>query len=195
MPEIKKEFRCRLWLILLATLAFLFGLYAGLAAPTAEVGGTAKFLESIRELAKLYKPYSVSTMVFLLLKNSLTVYLIYLVGVLLAFPSAIMVMLNGFVVGAVGRALANEYGILIAFASLATHGIFEITALIIAGAFGLSIGLHVIRKFSRAPPWIKDRLAETIKRDLATITIACIPLLAIAAFIETYVTPLVSGLY
>jgi len=196
MSKAYETIRSRLWLILLATFLFVYGIHVGLtASPVEEASASAKLIEVIKELAKLYKPYSLSTMVFLLVKNSLTMYLIYFAGIMLAFPSAIVVILNGFVVGVVGKILAEEHGASTAFLSLATHGVFEVAALVIAGAFGLNLGLCVLKRVFKISSRTEVSLRDLIKLDLASLTVVGIPLLAIAAFMETFVTPMVSGLY
>jgi uncharacterized membrane protein SpoIIM required for sporulation len=77
------------------------------------------------------------------------------------------------------------YGILpsnLATAGVLAHGIPEITALLIATAAGLRFGVHVIRK----DPDIDRILDDTLKTAFASLL-----LIAIAAFIEAFITPVI----
>jgi len=66
------------------------------------------------------------------------------------------------------------------------HGIFEIIAMIIAASYGLQLG----KVFHR---WLKQKNVISLKQSTAKAVkinvMIGIPLLVIAAFIETYVTP------
>jgi len=77
------------------------------------------------------------------------------------------------------------YGILpfhLATAAIFAHGIFELAALLIATAAGLRFGVHVIRR----DPNIDRILDDTLKVGFASL-----PLIAIAAFIEAFITPVI----
>ena len=69
------------------------------------------------------------------------------------------------------------------------HGIFEIPAIIIAGAAGFKIPYEIIRYLSGKKEQILTK--EDIKEYL-TLALISIILIVVAAFIEAYITPKVA---
>ena len=84
--------------------------------------------------------------------------------------------------------IANNCGIHIKEIALLTlpHGIFEIPAIIIAGAAGFKIPYEIIRYLAGRKEQILTK--EDIKEYL-TLALISIILIVIAAFIEAYITP------
>jgi len=70
----------------------------------------------------------------------------------------------------------------LATAAVFAHGIFELAALLIATAAGLRFGVHVIRR----DPNIDRILDDTLKVGFASLLF-----IAIAAFIEAFITPVI----
>jgi len=82
--------------------------------------------------------------------------------------------------------------LLLALTGILPHGIFELTALILAGAAVLYIGALLVKPDSSRTlgEVLLEALADMFKVLLAVV----LPLLTIAAVIETYLTPLLLGL-
>ena len=98
-------------------------------------------------------------------------------GLFFGIPAAIGIIVNMCIVGFV-------YGLLpfkIATAIIMPHGPFELFAFFIAGAAGLRLGV----KFITGADDIDEVFEETLR-----IMFVVILLLAIAAFLESFVTPL-----
>lgn len=89
--------------------------------------------------------------------------------------------------------VAEGYSILAYFAALVPHGIFELPALILAFAMGLYVCGHLTRRCRR------DKNALHVWDCLVLISrmllLVQIPLLAAAAAVEAYVTPVVASLF
>jgi len=88
-------------------------------------------------------------------------------------------------ISATAGTIGMLYGILpfhLATAVVSAHGIPELIALLIATAAGLRFGVHVIRK----DPNIDRILDDTLKVGFASLL-----LIAIAAFIEAFITPVI----
>ncbi|MWV65709.1 stage II sporulation protein M [Halorubrum sp. JWXQ-INN 858] len=104
-------------------------------------------------------------------------------GVALAVPAITSVAFNGLVLGAVA-ALEENLDALVAF--VVPHGIFEIPALVVAGALGLHLGVVGWRAF-------RGRLsrvgfADELERAF-WVTMGVGVLLAVAALIEGFFSP------
>lgn len=113
----------------------------------------------------------------------------------LALPYLIMAV-NGAVIGGVFGAGATLSGGLpiwkIIVFGILPHGIFELPALFLAAAIGIRlsrmVGQAIMKKEGREPvrPFIKDALKF--------FTLVILPMLVIAAIIETTITPLLLNL-
>lgn len=92
---------------------------------------------------------------------------------------------NGLMLGAV-FGLAHAYGLggtLLAFVS--SHGVIELSVVVIAGAAGLKVGWALLRPGLLAR---RDALAIA-SRDAVQLILGCVPLLAIAGLLEAFVSP------
>jgi len=108
-------------------------------------------------------------------------------GIALGVPTAVDMLLNGFIVGAV-------YGVVepLTFAALvAPHGVIELPAIIIAGGLGFHLAVTVAGVFrgTRTPTELANvlRLAYRVLLGLAVV-------LVIASFIEAFLTPAIAEL-
>jgi stage II sporulation protein M len=74
-------------------------------------------------------------------------------------------------------------------AGVVPHGIFEIPAIILAGALAVTITLGVYQKLDNRQFPLKSVILDAFK----TFLFVCLPLLLIAALVESFVTPLFLG--
>lgn len=77
-------------------------------------------------------------------------------------------------------------------AGILPHGIFELTALIFACALGIRICRELTR-FVFAKPCERP-FSQTVRGVLRAYLLVCVPLMGVAAVIETYVTPHIMAL-
>ncbi len=109
------------------------------------------------------------------------------------FLPSLSLISNGGIAGAVFAILANnEMNVFLWIAAgILPHGIFEIPAIVLGAAMGMMICLFECEKILG-----KGRLAELSALEFfgnicKLFVLVCVPLLMIAAVIETYVTPLI----
>ncbi|NHV61285.1 MAG: stage II sporulation protein M [Candidatus Verstraetearchaeota archaeon] len=167
----------------------VMGMASGVLMPKTETPlSESPLFEILSPYVKLYKPYDFSTVLFLFAKNSLTVSLAFFLSpVLLILPITILV-LNGFMTGFIVSVLPID----LALKALAPHGIFELPALVLAGAAGLCFGTGVIRKIVRRIRGKEYEVTQDFRRGLKLFIISLVLLFA-AAVMETYVTPSIVG--
>ena len=103
-------------------------------------------------------------------------------GVALGVYPLLGIVLNGVIVGVVMAFSLLEGQILVFFAGVLPHGVFEIPALIITAGVGLHLGWGPMRK-----NWVGYRQALRSAVDPLLLAGA---LLVIAAFVEVSITPL-----
>ena len=121
-----------------------------------------------------------------ILTNNVRVILTCIFGSLfLSVPTLLTLFRNGFILGFQTISSLSTIGFQV-FAYVLPHGIFEIPAIIIAGAAGLKIPYEIIRYLAGKKETILTK--EDIKEYL-TLALISIILIVIAAFIEAYVTP------
>ena len=110
-----------------------------------------------------------------------------LLGVVLGIPPLLFIFTNGLVLGIIGYAIIRDYGVWFFLAGILPHGVLEIPAVILSVALGVKLGLAVLGKFRHREVSVKETLLSCIRSYLFVV----LPLLAIAAFIESHITPLI----
>lgn len=104
-------------------------------------------------------------------------------GVAAGIPSAVGLWFNGFVIGGVARL---EVVILELVVFVIPHGIFEIPAILIAGALGFYLGIATWKAWRGSMD--RRAFAATLERGF-WVVIGMGILLAIAGFIEGFISP------
>ena len=121
----------------------------------------------------------------ILLNNLVVILRILLGSFTFGVYTIIIITLNGFNIGSL-MAHAIEIGNIKTFLSLTfPHGIFEIPAIIIAGAAGFKIPLEIIRYLAGKK---KQILTKDDIKEYLTLALISIILIVIAAWIEANVT-------
>jgi len=120
----------------------------------------------------------------LFLNNLEASIILFLGGATFGVLTLIVLSTNGIVIGMVIEVLREQQGLLYILAGVIPHGIFEIPAFIISGGLGLLLAEELLRE-ARG----KGDAAEKAKDYSIVFLKAVIPLLAIAAFVEGFITP------
>ncbi len=127
---------------------------------------------------------SFGLMVSLFLHNALICALMAILGIALGFITLLLVFDNGLMIGLIGTMAAGRIGLPIALAAILPHGIIEIPAMMLSSAIGLYLGYCIlVRLFGRRIGLTKEIL-ESAKMFVAMV----LPMLLVAAFVESYVT-------
>lgn len=122
----------------------------------------------------------------LLIQNNVRVALIcFAGGALLGIPTALTLLLNGAMLGAIGSAIHRDGLDYPFWALIVPHGVVELTVIVLAGATGLMLGDAVLRPglLRRA-----DALSAVALRAVV-LAVGAASLLVIAGCLEAYVSP------
>ncbi|KLK88313.1 hypothetical protein SZ63_04595 [Methanoculleus sediminis] len=120
----------------------------------------------------------------LFLNNLATCLLLFLGGASLGVVTMLILSVNGLLIGALTELVRQQQGMLFIAAALVPHGIFEIPAFLIAGGLGLLLGRELIAEWHGTG----DAAAEAL--SLARLFLRLVvPLLAVAAVVEAFITP------
>jgi stage II sporulation protein M len=94
--------------------------------------------------------------------------------------------LNGIVIGAIMEIVRKDHSAVFVAAAILPHGIFEIPAFILSGALGILLAQSLIAEWYNGTD-----TAEEAKKFGRTFICYVLPLVAIAAFIEAFITPII----
>lgn len=136
---------------------------------------------------------ALSLAIFIFFNNLRVTLIVWITGLIpFIFIPAIISGINGAVIGAVLKITSEEGSVFKDIAtSILPHGVFEIPAICIAVAMGISLCVFVIKKIrgksdASLPKFLKAQFIYFLK--------VVLPLLIVAAAIESFVTPLVMNL-
>jgi len=169
---------------LAATAVFGLGIAAGLLTPpdvarsqVASLGGLAQQLTSLPPLGLF---------VYILFRNASVLFFSFILSPFLLLTPLLALGFNGWLIGAVGIALAQSKSVAYVLAGTLPHAIFEIPAFIIAEAAALSFGLSVLVALFRKErrPALSASLSTSLKYLAAGLV-----LLVPAAAVEALITP------
>lgn len=177
----KLEFPLRL--MLLSLLLFLAGFTAGYLKAE-EVSGMTEILSE--ELASFFElpPPLMASAIFA--NNLVKTLLAMLLGIFLAIPPILFMLVNGFILGVVGFQVISNKGVAFLILGVLPHGVLELFAAVLSAALGIRLGGVAYAKLRNR----SIKLWETVKFCLKTYLLLGVPSLAAAALIETYITPL-----
>ena len=173
--------------IYIATGLFGIGITLGLVIPVGIADLFGEEMTALEELAAILGPFQIATAAFIFIKNGSALLVSFMFSPFLCLPPVIALVVNGGLLSVVSVAVVQEESLGLLLAGILPHGIIEIPALIIGEAAALSSGVLIISAlFSKGK---SNRLLPGLKLNLKYLLLACLLLLP-AAFIETYVTPL-----
>lgn len=172
----------------MATALFAVTMILGIVMPL------DSFLEMGQELGELLgplleaNPFLLFSLIFL--NNAVKTLAVIGLGILIGIPPVFFISANGLVIGAVISWVKSLEGLGYIVASIAPHGVIEIPMVLLATALSLMVGWESLNWIRRRKSSVKSQLSASLKLYLKVV----LPGLAVAAAIETFVTPWVVGL-
>jgi stage II sporulation protein M len=135
----------------------------------------------------MWDPFSM--MILILFNNSVKCFIIVLLGVLLGIVPIIFVTVNGFIIGATIFEVKTLLGLPFALMVLLPHGIIETPSFLISCAIGFHLGNELLSRIKG-----KGEIGIEFKTGMKFFLLRILPLLFLAAFVESYVTPFIINL-
>ncbi|OIO46476.1 MAG: hypothetical protein AUJ31_01730 [Parcubacteria group bacterium CG1_02_39_15] len=171
--------------IFLACLIFVFAIFYGYSVAQTSPEEVKTMLDGIK---KVYEPVfgmsPIAQFLFVVLNNGLTLLFIILLGLVFGVPPFMALLSNGAVLGIVAFFSKQTFSWSVFFLGTLPHGIIEIPVLILGCAVGLKIGKTLFNKVFKKQGEVKKELSLALDFFLK----ALLPLLAIAAAIEIFIT-------
>ena len=128
-------------------------------------------------------------MIQIFLNNLTAALFLFLGGAVLGVVTGYVLLTNGFVIGLVMGYMTNLKGITLSLVSIVPHGIFELSAFFIASAMGFMLAESVYREY-----YGSGDAADTAKGLGIKFVTIVIPMLFLAAFVESFITPVLMNM-
>ncbi|WP_233005201.1 stage II sporulation protein M [Exiguobacterium aurantiacum] len=180
----------RLWVIFLVTGIGSYFLFRAVIAPEQVDEILAQLGESFESQGLTFDSSARETMFALFVNNTRVTLLAFLLGMIPLFIPYMFVVINAAVIGLVAMLVgfAGESVIRVIVLGILPHGITEISAILLGAAMGLSLNRYIWKKLrgKKTDVTFKALFVAGVK----TFLVIAVPLLAISAIIEAYVTPL-----
>lgn len=150
--------------------------------------------EIVKKLLTYFSPLQSVTQLHIFIKiffnNYISTLLALMLGLLFGIGPIIYLIINGYTIGNLISFASSKVSIFKIVFAIIPHGIFEVTAILIAASYGLWWGEKNYRKI-RYKESFQAEFSLPIKRYINIVT----PLLFIGAFVETYITPFIIRLF
>ncbi len=122
------------------------------------------------------------------LNNAIKSFLVVVLGVIVIIP-IMFIVLNGYILGIVMCESARIEGPLYVAAAILPHGIIELPMVLLSAALGTRLGTMVLLRISGKIS--TEEILSTLKWSISFYFRWILPLLFVAAVIETFITPAV----
>ncbi|WP_440956304.1 stage II sporulation protein M [Methanosarcina sp. Mfa9] len=177
--------------VLIITFVFFASAFAGYAysASTPEISEMV-MEEFEAQFGGILNLHPLLIMLIIFLNNAFVSLLFLVMGLGLGILPVLFVAFNGYVVGVLSHLVAEEQGLLFIFLALLPHGIIELPMVFLAAGIGLRLGHQVLAALIGRPTELKREFKDGIRFYFRWI----VPLLFVAAVIETFITPLLLGI-
>ena len=112
--------------------------------------------------------------------------LLFLGGASFGILTIFIMSLNGIMIGAIMEIVHTDHSPIFVAAAILPHGIFEIPAFIIAGALGILLAQSLNEEW-----YGSGDAAVDARRYVRIFLLYVLPLVAVAAYVEAFITPVV----
>jgi stage II sporulation protein M len=170
----------------IAVLAFLLTAAAGVVVVRESPSTGRQFIQIVQDqvVGKVDAREPLSLAVFIFANNLQACILLFLGGATLGLLTLFIIASNGVIIGGIVEIVREERGLIYVAAAILPHGIFEVPSFILSASLGFILGASLLAE------WRGDGDSAAVARAHArTFLLAVVPLVAIAAFIEAFITP------
>jgi len=174
--------------VLIVTGIFIFSLITGLLVSLKDLGLSENYLEILKNSFGWIKTLSpIEIMLFIFLNNAVKSLFSIVLGAGLGIIPIIFIGGNGIIIGLIVNEVSKQLGVIFVLAALLPHGIIEVPMILISAGIGLRLGYSMYISMKGERRDMRYELTESLHVFMKII----MPLLFVAAIIETFVTPFV----
>lgn len=117
--------------------------------------------------------------------NTIKSFLAMIFGAFFCVIPVLFIAFNGLVIGVASSFIVDNSGLRYLLIGLMPHGVIEIPMVLLSAAVGINLGLESIRKIKSKDGDVKRELTKGLK----LFSVLILPLLFVAALIESFITP------
>lgn len=174
--------------VLFITFVFFVALFAGYTASANFPDMADRLMEGFSaRFAPLLSMPPIFIMLGIFLNNAFVSLLFLVLGLVLGIFPVLLIAFNGYIVGVISHIAAQERGLAFIVLALLPHGIIELPMVFLSAGIGLRLGHQVFAALIGRHTEIKKEFKEGMRFYLSWI----LPLLFLAAIVETFITPLI----
>lgn len=174
--------------ILVIMLVFFLSTASGFIHSSMDSEYAKQSLIEINGLLSIIKDLSPSDIMLLIFfNNAVKSLVILMLGIGFGVMPLVFVAYNGYILGVIMHVVAYERGFTFFMSAIIPHGIIELPMIFISAAIGLKIGTEMLRSITGHTANINTEFSRGVKFYFYRV----MPLLFVAAVIETFVTPFV----
>ena len=169
---------------LLFAVTFTLGWTTSVANPTIGEKVLTVFKDQVAQEVLDQNPAVLAVKLFL---NNLEVcILLFVGGASLGIVTLFILSLNGIAIGIIMELVSRTRSIPFMLAAILPHGIFEIPSFLISSGLGIILAQTLLNEWNNEP----DADSAAVMLDLAVkFLIIVVPLVAVAACVEAFITP------
>ena len=177
--------------LITALLLFVLGIIAGSLLSGHSTFAGVKINESLGGFAQMFinlpRPL-LALMIFV--NNAVKTLLVIVLGIVFAIVPVVFILVNGVAIGVVLSLVTQSKGLAYSVLAIVPHGFFELPGVLSGAAIGVMLGSKAIKRlFRRSEFRVRSELSRAVKIFLTII----LPLLAIGAITEAYLTAAILG--
>lgn len=174
--------------VLFITFVFFAALIAGYTSSVNFPDMANTLMESFSSrFAPLLAMPPIFIMLGIFLNNAFVSLLFLVLGLAFGVLPVLFIAFNGYIVGVISHIVAQERGLLFIFLALLPHGIVELPMVFLSAGIGLRLGHQSFAAVIGRDTEIKKEFKEGLRFYFRWI----LPLLFLAAIVETFITPLI----
>ena len=178
-----------LWPYLIITIVLFFGSLVMGYVSAANFPHIAENL--MKEFSSRFAPIltmsPICILITIFLNNTFVSLVSLVLGIAVGIFPILFIASNGYFVGMVSYLVGQQKGFVFILFALLPHGIVELPTIFLSASIGLRLGHHVFLSLIGRPTEVR----KEIKKGLNFYFSLIMPLLLIAAIIETFITPLI----
>lgn len=174
---------------ILTCILFLFGIIAGYLFAIYQFDIVNELINEFqKKIDSVSGASQFELMLFIFSNNAMVNLVLIISGIFFCILPILIILTNGILIGIVFFQFASQYGFLLVFITLIPHGIIELPITFTSASIGMKLGLRTFQKlFQIKHVDLKYEFLNAIRIYLIIV----IPLIFLAAIIETYVTAMV----
>jgi stage II sporulation protein M len=187
----KIDIKIKFYIKALALLLVISGVFGFITAQQFPLEAGVALGEVAKELSFIEELDSASIFLLIALNNSIKAFIMMLLGILWGVVPVIFILLNGYAIGIVLSVVMVQTSFISVVLGTLPHGIFEIPAILLAASYGIWLGEMFVKKLKKKKSVLKIHVRNVIGKFMKVI----FPMLIVAAFIETFITSWIIGMF